>query len=91
MSRISYATQTETKYKKRPTDLGLLTNEKWFDESNAEYIDLRIDENCVNDVEEWIGVNSIYRNTDGWTYASANYPSTNGLFRKSPVTAEKSP
>lgn len=82
LSRISYATQTETKYKKRPTDLGLLTNEKWFDESNAEYIDLRIDESCVNDVEEWIGVNSIYRNTDGWTYASGKLPIDEWLISK---------
>ena len=82
LSRISYATQTETKFVKRPTDLEALTNEKWFDESNAEYIDLRIDESCVNDVEEWLGVNSIYRNTDGWIYASNKLPVDEWLISK---------
>ena len=82
MSRIIYATHTTQKFTKRPTDINSLNNERWFEGNDSEYVDIRIYPEALTDVEEWIGVKNVYKNTDGYIYASCKLPIDDWLISK---------
>lgn len=82
VSRIIYATHTTQKFTKRPTDINSLNNERWFEGNDSEYVDIRIYPEALTDVEEWIGVKNVYKNTDGYIYASCKLPIDDWLISK---------
>ncbi|HBF86721.1 MAG TPA: hypothetical protein DDW54_03480 [Clostridiales bacterium] len=81
ISRISYATKTASKYVRRTTDVASLSFEDWSGDVAYEFIDLEIKESAKAEVEEWLGVSSVYRN-GGRLFASAKLPYDGGLIAK---------
>ena len=82
ISRISYAHMTENPFKKREFDPSALTNTNGFDNEQSVFVDLEIDKNAVAEVEEWLGVESVYTNTRGKFAASCKLPLDEWLISK---------
>lgn len=82
LSRILYASLTGENFIRKEVDVSDLTNKIWFERDESEFVDLKIDPDAVNGVEEWLGVNSIYKGTDGNYGASAKLPVDEWLIEK---------
>lgn len=82
LSRILYASLTGENFIRKEVDVSGLTNKIWFERDESEFVDLKIDPDAVNGVEEWLGVNSIYKGADGNYGASAKLPVDEWLIEK---------
>lgn len=80
-SRIKCANPKQTTFEKRKIELSSLTSGKWFEHLPIEKIELQVFKPALLDVEEWLGVDSVYT-TDGGTFASASLPYDNWLISK---------
>ncbi|MBQ7643219.1 MAG: WYL domain-containing protein, partial [Clostridia bacterium] len=81
-SRILSADLTEKPFSRKDSDFSEQTVNAWFENMNAEYVDLEVDKRAKADVEEWLGVNSVYKNSEGKYFATAKLPCDSFLTSK---------
>lgn len=81
-SRIVYANLTDKKYSPREDAKSNLKLEKWFEDLPCETVELKLTESARADVEEWLGVDAVYKGADGNLYASATIPCDDWLISK---------
>ena len=60
-SRIVYANLTDKKYSPREDAKSNLKLEKWFEDLPCETVELKLTESARADVEEWLGVDAVYK------------------------------
>lgn len=82
LSRILYASSTNENFVRREVDPNVLKNANWLDKAESEFVDLKISAAALNDVEEWLGVKNVYKNSDGSYGASAKLPVDEWLIAK---------
>lgn len=81
VSRITFADVKDQTFEKRKISLDSLTSGKWFEKLPVKQIELAIDKTAVPDVEEWLGVNYVYKKDDNY-FASVSLPYDNFLVSK---------
>lgn len=81
-SRIIYANFTDKKFTPREDAKENLKLAKWFENLPCETIELELTESARTDVEEWLGVDAVYRNANGILNASATLPYDEWLISK---------
>lgn len=81
-SRIIYAHVTEITYAARENAKENLKLDKWFESLPCEPVELELTEAARTDVEEWLGVESVYTGADGKLRASAILPCDDWLISK---------
>ncbi len=81
-SRIGYANLTDKTYTPREDAKNNLRLDKWFVNLPCETIELEISDPARADVEEWLGVDAVYKGTNGRYYASAALPLDDWLISK---------
>ncbi len=82
LARIMFADKTEKNFVKRDNDFGPDKLVDWFGELPTEFIDLEVDNSAKADVEEWLGVDSVYKTTPSKLYVSAKLPYDNWLISR---------
>ncbi len=82
ISRITYAHETENPFKKREFDPAALTTLNHIDDGETVFVDMEIEKNAVTEVEEWLGVESVYMNSQGRYAASCKLPLDSWLVSK---------
>ncbi len=82
LARIMYADKTEKSFVKRNNDFGPDKLVDWFGKLPTEFIDLEVDKSAKADVEEWLGVDSVYKTTPTKLYVSAKLPYDNWLISR---------
>lgn len=80
-SRIKYANPQNQTFEKRKIEITSLTSGKWFENLPIEKIELEIASPSVCDVEEWLGIDKVYKIGDK-TFASATLPYDSWLISK---------
>jgi len=81
VSRITFADVKDQTFEKRKISLDSLTSGKWFEKLPVQQIELAIEKTAVPDVEEWLGVNCVYKKGDNY-FASISLPYDNFLVSK---------
>ncbi len=81
-SRIVYANLTGRAYLPREDAKSNLKLDKWFEDLPCETVELLISPAARADVEEWLGVDAVYKGADGNLYASATLPFDEWLISK---------
>ncbi len=74
ISRVVCADATETTFIRRETDFSADKLADWFGELPTEYVDLEVDKSAKADVEEWLGVDAVYKTNGDKLYVSATLP-----------------
>lgn len=81
-SRIIYANLTKRNYSLRDDAKDNLRLDRWFVNLPCETIELEISDSARADVEEWLGVEAVYKGVNGRYYASAEMPLDDWLISK---------
>ena len=80
ISRIEYANEQDV-FERRPFDFYAKPMDEWASKERRTQIKLKIDASIRSDIEEWLGVDSIYRD-GGDLFASAVLPNNVTLVRE---------
>lgn len=81
LARINYATLTGETFEKRKTDYSPLSYDNWIGSAESEFIDLEVSPAAKPEIEEWLGVNAVYKKGDSY-FASARLPYDGWLVSK---------
>ncbi|MBR2336581.1 MAG: YafY family transcriptional regulator [Clostridia bacterium] len=80
-SRITFADLKAETFEKRKVEINSLTNGRWFENLPSEQITLGVLKSAKPEVEEWLGVNSVFT-YNGELVAQANLPYDEWLVSK---------
>lgn len=82
VTRIIYADATNNDFVPRANVKNNLDLGEWFKNLPRENVELELSDICRSDIEEWLGMNSVYTAQDGKLRASAELPIDGWLITK---------
>ena len=81
IGRIEKANITDDKFTRRKIEKDELPLNFWENSVQTTYVQLQVENACISDIEEWLGIENITKKGDKY-FAQANLPDDNGLVSK---------